>query len=377
MRTIWIDEPGALGEFCEAIEDELIAVDTESDHFHSYQASVCLIQVAAGDVAALIDPIAIEAEEMTPLLDVLEGPGVMKLLHSARNDIMELDRDYGLEIKNIYDTQIAALFLSYERSSLAYLLEELLGVAPGAKFQRFDWTTRPLPAGAAHYATEDVVHLEALKNIFDAELEEAGWTRAFAEQCAHIARTSNHEAKAFDPEGWRKIKTKKTLGPKDRAALAALFAWRHQICLEVNQAALFVMDNASLVRIACARPTTPREFAALSIRKSLNRHRLDSLLETVKRSLEATPPPERMRRSSSSERMSPDAAARLEALKNWRNKAADACSLPRELVASNGTLGDIALRPPKSVEDLKVIGDILPWHRDMFGAEIVEVCRKR
>jgi ribonuclease D len=376
MAIRWIDDPDKLIAFCDEVDTNVIAVDTESDHFHAYQASVCLIQIAAAEVTALIDPLAIEAEAMSPMLTLLENPSILKLLHSARNDIMELDRDYGLDITHIYDTQIAAQFLAYERSALSYLLEELLGIAPGAKFQRFDWTTRPLPEGALHYATEDVVHLERLKDIFDEELDKTGWTRAFEQTCAHVARTSNHEARTFDPEGWRRIKSKKELGPRDRAALAALFLWRHELCLELNKAALFVLDNATMLRLAIARPTTPSEFGRLNIRQPINRHRLESLLSTIKHSLTAAPPPEKLPRTARVPGMSPAAQSRFETLKSWRNRTAEELRIPGEFIANNATLTLIASAPPASVAALEVFEDVLPWQREMFGSEIVRLCQR-
>ncbi len=87
MEPIWIDEAEQLQKFCEKNNGGPLTVDTESDHFHAYQAKVCLIQVADGAREALIDPLVLDAGELGPLFELLQDSSIIKILHAARNDI--------------------------------------------------------------------------------------------------------------------------------------------------------------------------------------------------------------------------------------------------------------------------------------------------
>ncbi len=370
MQTIWIDKASQLQSFCEQIGDGPLAVDTESDHFHAYRPKVCLIQIATRELAALVDPLALDAEALAPLFAALADPKLNKIFHSANSDINELNRDYGLTVANIFDTQVASRFLNYERNGLSWLLEELLGVVPGKQFQRFDWTRRPIPADAQEYAAGDVIHLFDLQDRFAGELDGLGWSQAFEEQCAYMAATSDYTANAFDPERWRRIKTRHVLNGRERAALREVFIWRHELCSQLNRAGLFVYDNSSLVRVAQARPRTPEELAALPIRETLSKTQTRGLLDAIERSLSAPVPPERPPRVDH-EKMAPRAQAALRALKEWRDATAGELGLPFEFLATNATLTDLALMAPPSVEGLADFTSLLPWVRTRFGQKIV------
>src|SRR5690554_5698562 len=204
MKTMWIDTVAGLNGSCEVLRNsDVIGVDTEYDHFHAYQPLVCLIQVATPEVAALIDPLTLDAEALAPLFEIFEDDGQVKIIHSANSDLNELSRDYGISVRNVFDTQIAARFLNYERHGLSWLLEELLGVKAGKQFQRFDWTRRPIPSDAQGYALGDVVDLFELRDRFSKELAEACWDDLFAQQCAFVAETSVYREVPFDVERWR------------------------------------------------------------------------------------------------------------------------------------------------------------------------------
>lgn len=371
MSSLWIERADELAEFCEEIGDGPIAVDTESDHFHAYQAQVCLIQVGDAHKSALVDPLAIDGDDMEPLFELLRDPQVVTLLHAARNDIRELDRDYGVGIANVFDTQVAAKFLGYERNALSWLQEELVGQTPPGNYQRFDWTRRPIPQEAREYAAADVVDLFVLRERFLPELEESGWLEPFYQHCAYIAAISAYEPSPFDPEGWWSVKGRKGLGGRGRAALEALYQARHEICTAENRAALHIFPNDAMVRVARARPSTLEELRQIKRLpdETVDRHG-DEILEAIERARSADIPPKKRPRTHRP-RPSADERARFSALKDWRNRTSDALDLSGALIATNATLSEIAADPPSSVVGLDAFPAILPWHRDMFGDEIL------
>jgi ribonuclease D len=372
MQTLWIDQPDQLRDFCETIAGEVIAVDTESDHFHAYQAQVCLIQVGTSEVGALIDPLALGAEDLEPLFELLRDPKVITLLHSARNDIRELDRDYGVGIANVFDTQIAAKFLGYERNSLSWLQEEIVGETPSGQYQRFDWTTRPIHDKAREYAIADVADLFPLRDRFLPELEDSKWLEPFRQQCAYIAAISGYEPSPFDPERWRRAAGGKKLDGPARAAIRELFLARHEICSKENRAALHIFSNGALVELARAKPRTADDLSKI---RRLSDEIADQyaalILEAVERSYDAEIPPEKRPREHR-ERPPLEERQIFNALKSWRNTTSDSMDISGEFIATNATLSEIAADPPPSVEGLDAFVAILPWHREMFGDQILE-----
>ncbi len=372
MDVIWIDEVEALRGFVDEIShEEAIAIDTESDHFHAYNARVCLIQVASPERAALVDPLALDAEDLDPLFDLLEDSSTVKILHSCRNDVREIDRDYGVAIHNVFDTQIAAKFIGHDRNALSWLLEELLGLKLGKQYQRFDWTRRPIPPEPREYAALDVIPLFDLRERF---LDELGdWVEPFRETCTHYAATSGYEASEFDPEDWRRVKGAEKLDGRSRAVVRELFIVRHELLEDVNRAALHVFDNRALKNIAKERPTTRKDLGRTKgLAPALASYGGEKILAAIERGLSAEVPPKRRPRQRAP-RMSDEARALYDDLNSWRNETAHASHLPSEFIATNSTLRKISLEPPRSLEELGRFEDILPWQRERFGSEILEI----
>ena len=110
MEWTWIDTPEQLADYCDAVDADL-AIDTESDHFFGYRPQCCLIQLGTETDIALVDAMALDSDDLEPLVEICEDPSVEKLLHSAANDILELHRDFGFTFTQVFDTQIAAQFV--------------------------------------------------------------------------------------------------------------------------------------------------------------------------------------------------------------------------------------------------------------------------
>lgn len=377
MHLEWIEDADALARYCDAVGPGPLSVDTESDHFHAYNAQVCLIQLATDDAAALVDPLALEAHELGPLFEIFEDPQICKVLHAARNDITEIDRDYGVGINNLFDTQIAARFLDYERNSLNWMLEELLDVDTGGQYQRYDWTTRPLPDEVQRYAGDDVRHLLALRERFSTELKAQGWFEPFQQQCAYIARIAEHQDKEFDSQRWRKLRGTKKLNGRQRATLSQLYRFRHQLCEELNQSAVTFFPNAALMQLARRQPMSVDAMADLRrLPNDLVAHHGPAIAEVITAAQTAPIPPAERPDDDSPRRPRPSEQerARYNALRKWRNKKAKELQIPSAFIATNATFSNVAAAAPGNLDALAAIDGILAWHLDKFGAQIVAIC---
>src|SRR6185312_12019364 len=101
-------------------------------------------------------------------------PAVEVVFHDADYDLRLLDKEYGLHAETLFDTRVAAQLLNEPGIGLAALLEKYLGVRLDKRFQRADWSARPLSDEMLAYAASDTHHLPPLRDILKAQLEARG-----------------------------------------------------------------------------------------------------------------------------------------------------------------------------------------------------------
>ena len=163
-----------------------LALDTEFMGEGRYRTLLCLVQLAVPESSGmaerieLVDPLAPELDG-APLAALLADPAVQVVVHAGRQDIALMRRRFATEVRNVFDTQVAAGFVGLgAQSSYESLLAELLGIrlSKSASFTR--WDARPLSPEQLAYAREDVVHLLELSSALERRLAALGrldWAR--------------------------------------------------------------------------------------------------------------------------------------------------------------------------------------------------------
>ena len=130
-----------------------VALDTEAASFHRYVDRIYLLQLSSDSETAIIDPLSIK--NLKPLGRLLADSSVEVVFHDADYDLRVLDRDYGFRGKRLFDTRIAAQLLGEPAIGLGPLLEKYFGVRVNKKYQRADWSQRPLTPEMISYAATD------------------------------------------------------------------------------------------------------------------------------------------------------------------------------------------------------------------------------
>ena len=74
--------------------------------------------------------------------------------------------------------------------------------------------------------------------------------------------------------------------------------------------------------------------------------------------------------------MSPEVAARFEALRRWRLETARSAELPPYVVFHDRTLAEIARRDPVSVSELATIPGVGPAKLERYGASVLAVLQE-
>jgi len=341
-----------------------IGVDTESDSFHAYREKTCLIQISTADDDYVIDPIAVP--DLSALRSVFASPTVCKVFHAAENDVAGLRRDFGFEVRSIFDTMAAARILGLPRFGLGDLLSEHYGVDSDKRLQRYEWGRRPLAKAALEYAAMDSHYLLPLSQILATRLEEVARLEEAQEEFQRLESATARE-RVFDPEGWWRIKGAYGLAPVERAILRELYIWRDGQASALDRPPFRVAPDAALLAVAGQQP---QDLAALpqvsGLPESIARRHGSALIAAVARGLAAPPPqPRRTPR--------PDDAVleRYEALRRWRRLKAEERGVLPDVVISNAVLQAVAERQPRTLADLDALCLLGPWKLQTYGADLL------
>jgi len=339
----------------------LVALDVEADGFHRYPERLSLIQIALpGPSIAILDPLAVT--EPTVLGAVLADSGRIKVLHAASYDVRALRRDLGFSLSGLYDTAIAAQFLGMERTGLAAVLQEVLGIelAKSKRLQRMDWSQRPLPEAALAYAADDVAYLIALYHALVARIADLGRTAWVQEECERL-EVFRLEPPPTSEEACLLVKGARELDDRGRAVLHALFCFREQEALRLGRPPYRVMGNETM--LVLARDPGHRLDSLQGIGRPYLGPRRKALLATLAQGRQD--PPLGWPRLVSGVRWSGEHRDRLAKLKAWRDEEAAKLGLSAGLVWSARHLDQLALHPrsePMAL-DLGMSRSDLPWVR--------------
>ena len=144
MQEFYVNTPQQLITLCQALQDSRwLAIDTEFMREKTYYAQLCLLQVASEDIIACVDPLALA--DMNPLLDLIYNTAIVKVMHSARQDL-EIFYDLRGELpRPVFDTQIAATLLGHgDQVGYGALVRAMCGVQLDKAHTRTDWCQRPV-----------------------------------------------------------------------------------------------------------------------------------------------------------------------------------------------------------------------------------------
>jgi ribonuclease D len=346
----------------------IIAVDTEAASFHRYIDRTYLLQVSTRAATAVIDPLTVT--HLAPLGGMMANPETEIIFHDADYDLRMLDRDYGFRATQVFDTRIAAQLLNEPGIGLAALLERYLGVVLDKKYQRADWSRRPLLPEMLSYAAMDTRYLPELRDILKDKLADAGRLEWAEEEFAYLR---DIRWTPGDDEGFWRLKGARLIKGQAIAVLRELYQWRDELARHLDRAPFRILNNEVLLDLARIQP---RDLAALSsvrgVGSELSRRRGDELLGAIERGLKV--PPSEIPRPDRGPRIRPDPALldRLERLKVARNAAATRLNLAPGVLCPNGTLERIARADPRSLEDLAAIPELRVWQRKVMGVELLQ-----
>ncbi len=358
-----------VAELAELLASETtIAVDLEADSMHNYQEKVCLIQVSTLQRTVLIDPLA--ATDLSPLKPVLSDPGIRKIFHAADYDLRSLSRDFDLEVNGLFDTMICAQLLGEERIGLADLLRKYFKVELDKKYQRADWSQRPLPVEMVHYAAEDTRHLHRLVEILEKRLLESGRMSWCTEEFALMEQVRFAEN---DGPLCLRFKGAGLLPRRELGVLEKLMQWREQEGARHNKPVYKILGNKSLLEVTHRTPRDPVHLRGIEgFSPRLIERYGRAVLNAVRDGLnipEAELPqfPRQPRRPRD-----PGFEERVKMLKKWRQSEAAKYVLEPGVLINNAALEALALAKPQSMAELDEFTGLKNWQKKELGKSLLE-----
>jgi ribonuclease D len=353
--------------------EPLLAVDTEAASFHRYLDRVYLLQVSSREETAVVDPLATGG--LGPIGALLADPAVEIVFHDADYDLRLLHREYGYTARNLFDTRIAAQLLNEPGIGLAALLEKHLGVRLDKRFQRADWSARPLSPPMLEYAASDTHYLPRLRDIMRASLAERGRLSWAEEEFRLLEAVPGSSTEPPEP-GWLRLKGAKALRGRELAILREVWEWREGTARRADRATFRILNNEPMLTMAKHPPADLAQLKAIpGVSSDQAERRGRELLAAVQRGVVL--PESELPRVPRPPRRQPDLAyeARLERLKAARNLLAVKYDLPPGVVCPNGTLEAIARVDPKTSDELATVDELRRWQLREFGGELLLAVR--
>jgi ribonuclease D len=327
----------------------------------------------------VIDPLAFDPSAI--LRRSLEDPAETGVMHGADFDLRLLRRDLGVQLRGLFDTQIAAQLVGEETLGLAGLLESRLGVRLSKKYQRADWAERPLLDPMLEYAADDTRYLMALADRLRAELVAAGRLAWAEEECRALEAVAGTVPAGADEaeDPVVRIRGARHLSARQVTALREALAWRDEIARAKDRAPFRVIAEEPLVDAVAAWPKTLAELT--SIKGFPSRLAAEEGAALVRRLAavatlaenQLKPYPRGPRRGAP--RITPEMEALAERLKTVRNRKADELRLPRGTLLSNAVLLEVARAMPRSRDALAAVEGMRRWKADVLGDDFLAVIR--
>ncbi len=361
-----IDSKDALDQLCARLGNKpWFAIDTEFLREKTYHPRLCLVQVASDDEIACIDPLAID--DLGSLKKLLTDPNVIKVFHSASQDMETLLHELGVLPTPIFDTQIAAGLLGQgDQTGYATLVEQLLDVKLPKTQTRTDWSRRPLSANQLRYAADDVVYLRQIYPLQAELLQQRGRLEWVLEDSAALSIAEKYQPQASTV--LRRVRGQHQLPLRTRAIIRELALWREQQAARRNLPRKWVLSDNAILDMAQHPPKSFNQLKSIDSipAKTANRHG-KALLKIIER-VQALDD-EAISHLVPQKKLTPEETAKV---KTIQKKLAE--------IGEQEAINPSSLASRKDIEHLVQLDDNIPlmrgWRREIAGETVQTLLRQ-
>ena len=251
----WVTSDEALRAAIDALMGEAaVAIDTEFRRRDTFFPQVALIQIATQGQCWLIDPLTLS--DPAPLKQLLLNPTVIKVLHSASEDLEIFEHWLGVLPQPLFDSQKAAAMLNMG-FGLSYraLVEQMLDISVDKEETQSDWLARPLTESQQSYAAQDVIYLAELFPLLLKKIMALGRLEWVLEE-GRVATTGGRGPLAKFKSAWK-------LSAGQQAAMAALVNWREGQAQQRDKPRGWILNDKVIAELARKMPQNARELETI------------------------------------------------------------------------------------------------------------------
>ena len=266
------------------------------------------------------------------------------------------------------------MFLGNSETGLEAIVKKWFKVELDKKYQRKDWSKRPLSDDMIAYAAKDALYLLPLAEILEEKLKKLGRLSWVKEECLYLSKV--RAAKANHEPLYLKFSGAGRFNPRSLATLEALLQYREKIAEQKDKPLFKVMGNNSLMKLATIRPS---HLSQLEKTKALSPKQIrmhgKAVVDIIKKTSkipEDSLPIYPHRKASPLPRHIPQ---RVKTIRDWRDSTANKLNLDPSLLFNKAILTAIALKNPKDIKSLDGIKGIKNWQKNEFGEKIISLLK--
>ncbi len=372
-NSLYIDTHSGLLDLISRLEEAPgIALDTEADSLHHYFEKVCLIQLAAGEENAIVDPLC--GMDLSPLLALLARKPL--ILHGADYDLRMMRLTFGfLPEGEVFDTMLAARLLGHEEFGLASLVERFFGVRLSKGGQKSDWSRRPLSDSQLRYAGDDTRYLLPLAARLRDDLERLGRIGWHRETCRSMVMQASRESEKDQNERWR-IKGSFHLTRRQLNFLQAVFQWRDLEARRADRPPFHILGNQQLLDLAilAASDTEGAFRPGPKLPRNCKGRRLQALKKAVREA--AGKPESQWPECQRRERPLSAPTGPLKALRAECDSLAEELGIASSALAPRSALANIARMKPVTLAEIMECGPLMRWQARLLESGIRRMLTK-
>jgi ribonuclease D len=264
---------------------DCIGIDTEFVSEDTYRPELCLIQIVASDILAVVDPYRVG--DLTAFWEMLARGNHVTIVHAAREELNFALSACGRPPANLFDTQLAAGFCSAEYpSSYGSVVSRFLNARPAKGEQRTDWRRRPLTPEQIDYALEDVRYLLPLHETLRLKLSKLNRLGWLAEE---MDRWLKDILDARERPRWRRVSGLGNLSPRSLAIVRELWMWRRDQAERRDVPPKRILRDDLVIELAKRKSDSVESIRAIrGMHRGMKPELLAQLAACVRRGLEAS-----------------------------------------------------------------------------------------
>lgn len=254
----WVDNQKEFNSIVQSwVNVKYLAIDTEFERRTTYYPILALLQIFDGESVYLLDPLKVECTDT--FRSICENANIIKIMHSAKEDLEVFFYSWNCQFNGLFDTQVAYAFDSGEISvGYAALVEQLCDEQLSKEETQSNWLARPLSKTQLEYAAKDVIYLPDLYQKLNAKLELKPYLKWFQyecdEMCNHVLHQPDYQS------DYRQAKEVWRLDGEQLGVFKLLYQWREETAIKENRTRNHIIRDAQLVQLAGLMPQTKSDF---------------------------------------------------------------------------------------------------------------------